>query len=309
MRSSDFGTGRSTGSVKIQSPLLNRQINVVDAFRAIVRAGLEGLHANKTNAEYGNAESVHQMRVAIRRLRTVLKLFGPALEPHTVSYLNAWLQYFGRILGEARDWDVFCVKILPTVSRATEGTVWEELLKPHAMEKQASAYAALQKAFNTPLFNGLLTGIEGWVKEQPNVIGDKMLTTSLSRYAPHLLGRIESKVQRRSQHMKHLSDHEMHELRKSLKELRYSAEYFSALYPPDAMHLYLKRCKRLLEYFGDYNDAATTTILGERLCSNDPTLIVGLSALASWSKKRKCQITRHLPAAWKKFTVLTPFWH
>ena len=94
---------------------LDRDISVPQAFREIVAAGLGHLLANQPAAGAGDPEGVHQMRVAIRRLRSALVLFETHLEPHVTARFEAELKRFGRVLGEARDWDVFCLETLPKV--------------------------------------------------------------------------------------------------------------------------------------------------------------------------------------------------
>jgi triphosphatase len=57
-------------------------------------------------------EGVHQIRVAIRRLRSALKLLERSLEPHAAALFGKRASAIGRITGEARDRDMFSVEIL-----------------------------------------------------------------------------------------------------------------------------------------------------------------------------------------------------
>src|SRR5438034_664283 len=54
----------------------------------------------------GNAEDVHQMRVAVTRLRATLRAARPLLVPEWAEGLRAELAWLGEILGQARDLDV-----------------------------------------------------------------------------------------------------------------------------------------------------------------------------------------------------------
>ncbi len=51
-------------------------------------------------------EELHDMRVATRRLRSALRLFGPYLPRNEVEHAGEALRTFGRLLGEVRDMDV-----------------------------------------------------------------------------------------------------------------------------------------------------------------------------------------------------------
>ena len=53
------------------------------------------------------------MRVAIRRLRSLLVLFERFLEPHVSERFEEELRRLGQVLGVARDWDVFLTDTLP----------------------------------------------------------------------------------------------------------------------------------------------------------------------------------------------------
>lgn len=57
------------------------------------------------------------MRVALRRARAALKLFEPLLDASTVESFDAQLRRFGHLFGTARDWDVFCLEVLPATVR------------------------------------------------------------------------------------------------------------------------------------------------------------------------------------------------
>ena len=93
-----------------------------DAFRNIVRAALARLLANQPAAAAGVVEGVHQMRIAIRRPWACLALSQPHLEADAVERFTTELRRLGQVLGEARDWDVFCME---TLSDAVEEGVSE----------------------------------------------------------------------------------------------------------------------------------------------------------------------------------------
>ena len=60
-------------------------------------------------------EYLHQMRVALRRLRSAFSVFAPALPAETTAPVAAELKWLGAALGPARDWDVFVTETLPPV--------------------------------------------------------------------------------------------------------------------------------------------------------------------------------------------------
>jgi triphosphatase len=82
-------TGQAPAARKAPDLDLDRDVGVPGAFREIVTAGLGHLLANQPAAAAGDPEGVHQMRVAIRRLRTALVLFGTHLKPHATARFEA----------------------------------------------------------------------------------------------------------------------------------------------------------------------------------------------------------------------------
>jgi len=74
-------------------------------FPALARA-LDRLLAFDPYARLGEVEGVHQLRVAGRRLRSVLRTFAPLLDEERVTQAHECLRWFGQVLGDVRDLDV-----------------------------------------------------------------------------------------------------------------------------------------------------------------------------------------------------------
>ena len=86
------------------------------ALRAVVAHGLAVLTANiECLLRYDDPEYVHQSRVALRRVRSAIRLFDP--EQHDVPRsLSNEIRWFARALGDARDWDVIADETLPSLT-------------------------------------------------------------------------------------------------------------------------------------------------------------------------------------------------
>jgi triphosphatase len=99
---------------------LNSDEPAIEALRAIIEETLGHLLANQPAALAGDPEGVHQVRVAVRRVRSALRLFSPHLESHAKRLFEDELRHAGQTIGEARDWDVFCDEIMAKVSETPE---------------------------------------------------------------------------------------------------------------------------------------------------------------------------------------------
>lgn len=87
---------------------LSAEMTVSEAFTRI--AGTLAwalLHAAPLAATEAPPEPVHRMRVALRRLRSALLLFGETVAGPAVGDARGALRELSRLLGPARDWDVF----------------------------------------------------------------------------------------------------------------------------------------------------------------------------------------------------------
>ena len=301
-------TGRAPEAEKTSEPELDRYVGAVDGLRQIVAAAFGGLLGNQPAAAFGDVEGVHQMRVAIRRLRAALVLFGPHLEPHAAARFENELQRLGRVLGGARDWDVFCLETLPAALDGASEESWR-LLGQAAEAERAASHRQLGDEFAQPALTGLVLRLAAWAEDEACLLGDKAKQGHLSGLAPELLDRVARKVIKRGRHIGRRSGKKLHALRKSLKKLRYGVDYLAGLYSHKAVKSYLKRCKDLQELLGRINDAAMAVTLAEKLSQDGHLdLAPAIGALGEWSEKRRHKALRHLPDAWDEFRAASPFW-
>jgi CHAD domain-containing protein len=76
-----------------------------------LRRATADLLAADVGVRLGEADAIHQLRVATRRMRSDLRAFGTALEPEWGDHLVAELAWLGRSLGAARDAEVVAGRI------------------------------------------------------------------------------------------------------------------------------------------------------------------------------------------------------
>jgi inorganic triphosphatase YgiF len=296
--------GRPYKEVKQAKLHLPADVTGRAAFRIIVQSALASLLANQPAAATGTVEGVHQMRIAIRRLRACLALFRPHLERDAERRHTDELRRLGQVLGTARDWDVFCTQTLPD---AGEGGVAERRISSllaRAEVERARAHEQLATELASPVLTKTVLGMSAWVEAPASLsdpADDALLREPLSDLAPRLEARLERKVRRCGRHIRKRSEEELHDLRKALKKLRYSVEFLAPLHRENRLKSYLHRCKQLQEQLGGINDAAMAVTLTERLCAQDASLALDAGALKDWANQHRAQAVAHLPAAWHEF--------
>ncbi|WP_338662353.1 CHAD domain-containing protein [Pararoseomonas sp. SCSIO 73927] len=274
-----------------------------EAFRHMVRATLAALAAHRPAAVAGEAEGVHQMRVAARRLRAVIATFHPGLPDEAEERFNASLRRLGQVLGEARDWDVFITQILPAA--AVDGVPIHELakLEEAARRARAAAQSSLRAAVSGPAFTNTVESLSAWAEDAADPSspqGHGKLAKPVRKLAPRLQARLARTVQRRGRHIRGRSEEELHELRKALKKLRYGVELLAPLHG-SGRKSFRRACQSLQEELGALNDAVVAAELTRRLEAEDPSVAPQGKMLRAWARKRRERAIEETPAAWRSF--------
>jgi inorganic triphosphatase YgiF len=298
-------------SVKATLPAVRREMTVDEAFRAIVWNCIGQLQDNRNRLRQGyDTELVHQMRVAVRRLRSALSLFAAAAPGIKDAELIAELRWLVGELGPARDWDVFLGEMLPPVIAALpgeEGLVWlRQQAEKNCREKreQACVAAAGQR------YNKIMLRLGAWLWRAPwrttAVAAD--LDMPVSVFTSQMLDRRYRQVCRRGRHLRALTVEQRHALRIAAKKLRYAAEFFSGLYPGKLTKRYIRALSYLQDEFGALNDQAVAGFLlkqvgsGGRLRDRASGVIIGWYAC-----KTNIQLA-DMAQEWKRFRRCRIFW-
>jgi triphosphatase len=98
--------GKPTGPVGASSIALDPHSSTAEAFRVIALACLDHALANERAVRAGDRESIHQMRVGLRRLRAALSLFRPLVDGAQTDGVKGELKWLTEQLAPARDLDV-----------------------------------------------------------------------------------------------------------------------------------------------------------------------------------------------------------
>lgn len=295
--------------VKATLPEVGREMTVDAAFRAIAWNCIGQLQDNQSRLRQGyDPELVHQMRVAVRRLRSALSLFAAAAPGIKNAGLIEGLRGLVSHLGPARDWDVFLGEMLPPVIAALPGEKGLIRLQRQAdkicreKREQACVAATGQRYIEIMLRLGAWLWRAPW--RTTAVAAD--LDMPVSVFAAKMLTRRYRQVCRRGRQLKVLTAEQRHVLRIAAKKLRYATEFFSGLYPGKATRRYIQALSHLQDEFGALNDQAVAGRLlaqiggGGRLHDRASGVIIGWYACKTgiqladmaqvWKRFRRCRI-------------------
>jgi CHAD domain-containing protein len=223
------------------------------ALVSILRHLLDSVQANVpgTLARY-DEEFLHDLRVAVRRGRTALKLARGVLSEEPRAALAAELKWLGDVTTPARDLDVN-VGGFPALQAVAVAEELRDAIAPFTdllAERSEAAHRDLDAALRSPRFRRLMS--ESLASLLPVEVSDHPVTADLAR---RRLEDTFGQVIKRGRRIDESSpDEAVHDMRKRAKELRYTIEFFSGLLPAGRAGPLVKDLKGLQDVLGDFND-------------------------------------------------------
>jgi inorganic triphosphatase YgiF len=306
-RGYDLVRGTAASAPALEAAELHDKATLGQAFPRLVAAALRDMAAEIPAALQGEVEGIHRMRAAIRKLRTLLVLFAPHIEPEAADRFNAALREIGAVLGAGRDWDVFLTETLAGARDEIEAA-GIDLLAPAAEGCRTQAHAAVAQLLDGPLPTRLILGMGAWTAGSEWAAGSAS-DAPLRDLLPHLLDRVARKVRKRGRRIVHEGAEHLHALRKAMKKLRYSTEDVAPLYGAKAVRRYVKALKSALSLLGDINDASVTRARLDEIAPPDrPDLAGPAAALLVWTEERRTAALAKLGHKWHDVARLEPFW-
>ena len=304
-------------TTKAQAPGISPKHTVDELIPAILGSCQHHVLANQATAMQGhNAEAVHQMRVGLRRLRTACSLLYREVGSPALQVFAAEAQWMARLLGAARDWDVFVTDTLHGPAQAGPEDVDLDALRHAAAPHRAANYAAVQEALAQPRYNRFQLSLSSWIACHAwrNELDGKrlvVLTESAPAFAERVLARLHRKALRRGAHFARLAPKERHKLRIALKKLRYATEFFQLLYThATTVKRFLKNVAHLQDALGHDNDVATTQPLLRALTSDPiaPELHRAIGVVIGWQARDRIAVHKTLRKLWRRFKTMPAFW-
>ena len=198
-------------------------------------------------------EALHQMRVRLRRLRTVCSLFAPAIE---LPECDRKLQQLGKRLGRVRDTDVMIQRLRQLgqdFSLTPEETHRLRRLKQRLKKQGHRRLKKLRKVLKGSSHRRLMQGLETWLEApcyrpparlpMTEAVPD-LLLPSLGQLLLHPAWFLEPATAPAAT---------LHDLRKAIKQMRYQMACFRQVCGPDYGQL-LQTWAELQDLLGELQD-------------------------------------------------------
>ena len=279
---------------------LDIKLTPLDAFRDLAHDCLNHFLANADGVRSSDdAEYIHQARVALRRLRALMRLFAPVLPYEFASRYNEGWRYFANQLGDARDFDVLVEETLPSISRHYEGHDAIEAFVKYAHDCRQQAHETARASFHSTELGQLTLSF----LNDLTVLPPHDALPELAPLAKKRLKKSLSCIRRNAKDIGQKSIDELHRLRIRFKRLRYGVEFFAPLYPADAIQTYLAELKAIQEILGNINDM-------ERALSVEAKApeAVRCELISGWLSATQQALIATLPDVTKRFTERRAPW-
>lgn len=205
---------------------------------------------------------VHETRVAIRRLRSTLRVFAPYVDATEASRLDTELAWYAGLLGTVRDGEVQRARLSDAVDRLPPELVMgpvSSYINQHLASEQQANRERLLIAMDAERYRALLTTLAGWTTTQP-------IVRTIDDDEPPALDRQVRKASRQAS--RRLADaldvrdrdDALHRARKATKRARYAAELVTPLGLARTTAM-VKHFTAIQKALGDYQDSVVAAQL------------------------------------------------
>lgn len=303
---------------KARLPSLAPSSTAEEALAAIVLCGVEHLRGNERCVlERSHEEGIHQMRVAVRRLRSALALYERFTPDEQRIYLTGELKWLIGELGPARDWDVFCGEVMAPVIGQINGEARLTDLSQHVERHRDGAYGRAQEAVGAQRYIGLVLLLSSWAEGRGWREGcpDRAaaIAVKAADVAHELLHNIYERLLEAGSGFDDLDAEQRHKVRIQLKQLRYATEFFATLYPKRRVTPYLEAMKSLQDQLGASNDVEVARKLLQRVVKKThgkerARLAYAAGMVVGWHSHVGGGREEQQVEAWHRLTARPPYW-
>lgn len=254
-------------AVKAQPLALDAAMSVEQVFLVIAGNCLEQVSGNQDGVAAGeDVESVHQMRVGLRRLRSALSMFKTLLAlPDALKGELGWL---GGALGEARDWDVLAGNTLAQLDGEAQADAAALAEAAYAQARLKHVQAA--QAVTSSRYTACMLGLQRWLqarawRDNCPVRQLRRLDAHVSPFARATLRKDQRRLMKRGKRLLHATPQQRHQVRIAAKKTRYATEFFASLFAGRAVKPYVGRLSVLQDELGWLNDVQVADRLLQQL--------------------------------------------
>ena len=206
---------------------------------------------------------VHPTRVAVRRLRSTLRVFGDLFDVARSARLEDELVWWAGLLGEVRDLDILEKRLEEAIAALPAELVVgpvSSALQREIGARRKTGWEEIESALDSERFHALMGTLHGWRAELPLTEAADAPADRVAHYMKKANKKVEKRLAAAGQAYAAGdpgADHLAHGARKAGKRHRYAAELAEPLWGKKAAKI-VKRRKNLQDVLGGHQDAVVS---------------------------------------------------
>ena len=248
--------GDYTGKISVR---LEPQQPAAAAVATVLTSLLDTLEANVPGTIRDiDTEFLHDLRIAVRRTRSALKLAGDVLPAGLAARFRPEFKWLGDLTTPTRDMDVYLLGYGGMAAGLVAASSADlEPFRAHLARKRAAEQRQLARGLRNPKFSRLS---RDWREALAAVPAGRRARPTARTLADQRIRKAHRRVLADGAAITPASAPEaLHDLRKRAKELRYALEIFGSLYDPGAHWQAIRELKALQDCLGLFQDTQVQT--------------------------------------------------
>lgn len=295
------------------------------AFQSIAYGCLGQLLSNAMVMHVRNPDALHQIRIALRRLRTAISLFSEIVRDGQIERIKSELKWLNGELSPARDLDTLLTEVVNPLHRQHPDHHGLNSLRFTFARELLRNYKRADDAIHSQRYCRLLIDALAWIE-----IGEWITATDqlsqlrrdgpIEAYAAEQLAHRSRKIKKRARKLGKLDPSRRHKLRIQVKKTRYATEFFANLFQDrkstKRSSKLLGALKRMQSSLGGLNDvtmrnALCNEILAQKSASargdgRERAFAAGL--IAGNQEARHAKLLSDASKARAQMEDIKPFW-
>lgn len=205
-----------------------------------------------------DSEFLHDYRVAVRRMRSLLSQMKNALPKKDVEFFRTETAWLGTLTTPARDLDVYLLEF-PALQNSLPDEMHEALLpfREFVIQQQQQAYQEVAQGLASERYKKFKQAMQDFFRREINATDGTApkAKQEIHDQAGERIWRCYRRVTKEAEQLSVDSPaQDFHELRKSCKKLRYLLEFFQNLYPGKDIARLITQLKGLQDNLGEFQD-------------------------------------------------------
>jgi CHAD domain-containing protein len=225
---------------------------------AALRDHVEELTGQDPRVRLDEPDSVHQMRVATRRLRSLLAAYRPLYDRSVAEPVRGELKWLGGVLGAARDAEVLRERLRAAVAEEPDELVLGPVaarIDTEFTKTYREAHEQVVAALDSPRYLALLESLDALVTSPPwTDRAGRPATREVPRRVRRTWGRVRDATRHSAAVPAAGRAEALHEVRKAAKRARYASEAVQPLFGSPAKR-FGSQMKAVQTHLGELQDS------------------------------------------------------